>query len=130
MMVPERVEKLRGEYTGKHVVVDGDCPELARYKGVLGQVKTVNCNGLALVQFDADNDRGWHDVEIDHLKVVDNPERRLAVANGKQAAPAAAARSAGPPADKESKQRPSKLEVARMERKAEQAADTPPDGGS
>jgi hypothetical protein len=130
MVVPERIAKLRGEYTDKYVVVDGGCPELARFKDVLGRVKTVNCNGRALVQFDVDNDRGWHDIELDYLKVIDNPERKLAAANGKQAAPAAAAQSAGPPARKESKQKLSKLEVARKERQAEQAAETPPEGGS
>lgn len=130
MLVPERIEKLRGEYADKYVVVDGDCPELVRFKDVLGRVRTINCNGRALVQFDVDNDRGWYDIELDYLKVIDNPERKLAVANGKQAAPVAAAKNASPPADKEGKQKPSKLEVARKERQAEQAAEAPPEGGS
>jgi hypothetical protein len=49
----ERIEKLKEQYTDQYVAVDASRPELARFKGVVGQVKTVNCNGRALVEFDA-----------------------------------------------------------------------------
>jgi hypothetical protein len=72
-MLPEQVEKLRQQYTDKYVAVDTARPELARFKGVVGQVKTVNMSGRALVQFDANNDRGWYDIALEDLKVVDKP---------------------------------------------------------
>jgi len=72
-MVFEHIDKLKRQYTDKYVVVDDSRPELARFLGKTGQVKTVNMSGRALVQFDANNDAGWHDIEIDYLKVVDKP---------------------------------------------------------
>jgi hypothetical protein len=72
-MLPEQVEQLRQQYTDKYVVADSDRPELARFKGVIGQVKTVNMSGRALVQFDADNNRGWYDIAVGDLRVVDKP---------------------------------------------------------
>ena len=70
-MLPERVEKLRFEYTDQYVVVEGNLPQLARYKGKIGRVHTINVNGRALVEFE--NDRGRYDLELDYLKVVDKP---------------------------------------------------------
>jgi len=69
----ERLRSLRFEYENQLVVVEGDRPELQRFKGRVGQVKTVNCNGRALVQFDSGNDRGWYDIDLDFLRVVDPP---------------------------------------------------------
>ena len=54
-------------------MVTGDRPDLARFQDVVGQVKTVNLSGRALVQFDANNDRAWYDIAFDNLKVVDKP---------------------------------------------------------
>jgi hypothetical protein len=70
----EQIERLKREYTDKYVVVDAKTPELARFGGQTGQVKTVNMSGRALVQFDADNNIGWFDIGIDYLKVVPKPE--------------------------------------------------------
>jgi hypothetical protein len=72
-MLREQVDNLRQQYTDQYVVVAGDRPELARFQGVVGQVKTANMSGRALVQFDANNDRAWYDIPLDHLKVVDKP---------------------------------------------------------
>ncbi len=72
-MVFEHIEQLQAEYTDKYVVVDGDRPELRRFQGMTGLVKTVNMSGRALVQFDGFNNIGWHDIDIDYLKVVDKP---------------------------------------------------------
>ena len=73
-MLSERIEKLRQQYTDQYVTVDAERPELARFKGTVGQVKTVNMSGRALVQFVEDSNRGWYDVELDYLKVVDKPQ--------------------------------------------------------
>ena len=72
-MVFEHIEQLQAEYTDKYVVVDGDRPELRRFQGLTGLVKTVNMSGRALVQFDGLNNIGWYDIDIDYLKVVDKP---------------------------------------------------------
>jgi hypothetical protein len=91
----EEVERLKRQYTDQYVVVDAGRPELARFKDVVGQVKTVNMSGRALVEFDADNNRGWYDVEIDCLKVVDKPPPKPVQKVEKKPAAAAAAKPAG-----------------------------------
>jgi hypothetical protein len=72
-MVFEHIEKLQAEYVDKYVVVDDQCPELRRFSGMTGVVKTVNMSGRALVQFNGHNNFGWHDIDIDYLKVIDQP---------------------------------------------------------
>ena len=46
----------------------------ARFRNATGQVKTVNMNGRALVEFDQWDNIGWYDIELDFLKVVPKPE--------------------------------------------------------
>ncbi len=82
----ERVEQLKRQYTDQYVIVDASRPELARFKGLVGQVKTVNHSGRALVQFDAPADRGWYDIDPDFLKVVDKPQPNPAPAKAATAA--------------------------------------------
>lgn len=72
-MVFERIEKLQQDYTDKYVVVDASRPELARFAGRTGTVKTVNMSGRALVQFDGSVNIGWYDIALDCLKVIDQP---------------------------------------------------------
>ena len=72
-MVFEQIERLKQEYTDKYVVIASDRPELQRFQGLTGIVKTVNMNGRALVQFDARENIGWYDIELDFLKVVEEP---------------------------------------------------------
>jgi hypothetical protein len=72
-MVFEDIEQLQAEYTDKYVVVDDERPELRRFKGMTGLVKTVNMSGRALVQFDGNNNMGWYDIDVDFLRVVDKP---------------------------------------------------------
>src|SRR5687768_14675547 len=72
-MVFEHIEKLKQRYTDKYVVVDETRPELRRFSGLTGTVKTVNMSGRALVQFDGYNNIGWFDIELAFLKVVDAP---------------------------------------------------------
>ena len=70
----DQIEKLKQQYTDKFVVVrDDHTPELKRFVGLTGQVKTVNMNGRALVQFDAYNNIAWYDINLDFLKVIDAP---------------------------------------------------------
>lgn len=72
-MVFEHIEQLKREYTDKYVVVDNTQPELRRFDGQTGIVRTVNMNGNALVEFDANLNTGWFDIAIDFLKVIDKP---------------------------------------------------------
>ena len=89
-MVSEQIEKIKQEYTDKYVVVDANRPELARFRDHVGQVKTVNMSGRALVEFiDYHQNIGWFDIDLDYLKVVDKPApKEKAPAAKKQAATA------------------------------------------
>jgi len=71
-MLPDQIEKLRQELTDRYVMVNVDRPELARFQGLVGQVKTINFNGRALVQFEPLNP-AWFDIELDYLRVVEKP---------------------------------------------------------
>ena len=63
-------------------------------------------NGRALVEFDGNNNRGWYDIDIDFLKVIDEPlpkeEKRV--------------KKQSPKAEKA----PSELEKARSEKDAQE----------
>ena len=101
-MLSQEVERLRREYTDQYVVVDAGRPGLARFKGAVGRVKTVNMSGRALVEFEADNNRGWYDVEIDCLNVVDKPPPKVEPKiEKKPAAPAGPAAAKPGPVGKE-----------------------------
>jgi hypothetical protein len=96
-MQVEQIEKRKREYTDKFVIVDASQPELARFKDVVGQVKTVNMSGRALVEFmDYHLNVGWYDIDPDFLKVVDKPPPKVEKPAAKkpaakaEAAPAAA----------------------------------------
>ena len=93
----EHIETLKRQYTDQFVVVDEHRPELARFRGVTGQVKTINMNGRALVEFqDYIANIGWYDIELDFLTVVPKPDPAAA----KAAAKPAAAKPAAEPAAK------------------------------
>ncbi|MEX2561537.1 MAG: hypothetical protein WD403_16555, partial [Pirellulales bacterium] len=112
----ERIEELKRSYTDKYVVVDPSRPDLARFRGQTGQVKTVNMSGRALVEFDAYNNIGWYDIELDYLKVVDRPPPKPAEKAEKPAAkpaPAKAKPVAETAAPAEKKLSP--LEMARLQ---------------
>ncbi|MBC8437376.1 MAG: hypothetical protein H8D86_00815, partial [Planctomycetes bacterium] len=72
-MVFEHIENLKNTYTDKNVLVDADRPELGRFQGLTGTVKTVNMSGRALVEFDGHKNIGWFDIDVDFLKLVDKP---------------------------------------------------------
>jgi hypothetical protein len=78
-MVFTPAESLKSQYTDKYVKVDASRPELARFRDVVGQVKTVNMNGRALVEFlDYHLNIGWFDIDPKFLTVVDKPSPALA----------------------------------------------------
>ena len=96
-MLFNEIEKLKKDYTDKYVVVDVQVPELQRFDGMTGVVKTVNMNGRALVEFDQHENIGWFDIELDFLKVVDKPvevEKKPAAKPAAKPAPAKAAKPA------------------------------------
>lgn len=73
-MLADQIEKMKRDYTDKYVVVDGTRPELARFRDIVGRVKTVNMSGRALVEFDDYHlNIGWYDIDPEFLKVVDKP---------------------------------------------------------
>jgi hypothetical protein len=112
----ETVEALKNQYTDKYVKVDAARPELARFRDVVGQVKTVNMNGRALVEFlDYHLNIGWFDIDLSCLTVVDKPEPKAAAekhAEPKAAAKPQAAKAAAPAAGEK---KLSPLELARMQ---------------
>ena len=87
-------EQLKKDLTDRYVVVAEGVPELRRFQGLTGTVKTVNMNGRALVQFDGAVDISWYDIDPAYLHVVDAPlkkEKPEAHAAPAKAAPAASA---------------------------------------
>ncbi len=69
----ETTAKLRQEWTGKAVVLSASTARLARFVGRTGHVKTINQNGMALVQFEGSEDIGWYDISPELLRIVDQP---------------------------------------------------------
>lgn len=66
-------EQLKTDLTDKFVIVAEGVPELRRFSGLTGKVKTVNMSCRALVQFDGPVDIGWYDIDPAFLKVIDAP---------------------------------------------------------
>jgi hypothetical protein len=54
-----RFEALKREWTDQYVEVNPERPELARFRGIVGRVVTVNHNNKALIDF---QDGGWYDI--------------------------------------------------------------------
>src|SRR5262245_63707061 len=89
-MIFEHIDKLKKQFTDKYVVVDESRPELQRFKGLTGAVKTVNFSGRALVEFDGYNNIGWYDIDPAFLKVVPAPPPKAEEHKKEKAAPKAA----------------------------------------
>ena len=107
----ELAERLKREFTDKWVVVQSDVPELKRFEGLTGRVKTVNMNCRALVEFDNPVDISWYDIDPSFLSVVDEPKPKpKAEPKAKKAAPA---KAEGKPAAKTAGLSP--LELARQQ---------------
>ncbi len=88
-MTAAEVEVLKRELTDQYVTVDSDRPELARFRGLTGRVKTVNMNGRALVEFDGYvKNIGWYDIAPSFLQITRAPAgARAAAPNPVQAKP-------------------------------------------
>lgn len=94
-MFTDQIESMKRQFTDKYVVVDAAQPELARFRDIVGRVKTVNMSGRALVEFDDYHlNTGWYDIDLDFLKVVDKPPPKPPKAEVKKPAakPAAVAK--------------------------------------
>ncbi len=65
------IDDLKNEWTDQYVEADAEVPELARFRGKVGRVITINENGNALVDF---KDGPWYDISPEHLIIVPAPE--------------------------------------------------------
>lgn len=120
----DQIESLKQQYTDKYVMVDDHRPELARFRGLAGRIKTINMSGRALVEFDVYNNVGWYDIALDFLKVVDKPPPKPAEEPAKpKAAPAKPAAAKAAPASGEKKLSP--LEMARAQGAAKKGGEAP-----
>ncbi len=99
VMISEAIEQLKRSFTDKFVTVLPQQPDLARFAGLTGQIKTVNMSGRALVEFaDYHQNMGWYDIDLDHLVVVPAPNLAVAAPVAKAAPPAPAKAPAAKPA--------------------------------
>ena len=117
-------EKLKRDLTDKYVVVADKVPELRRFVGLTGTVKTVNMSGRALVQFDGPVDIGWYDIDPSYLKVVDAPVKKAEPAAHAKA-PAAEKPAAKPAAAAPVAKGKSPLELAREQAAAKAGGAAP-----
>jgi hypothetical protein len=118
-------EQLKKEWTDKYVVVDEKTPELKRFSGLTGTVKTINMNGRALVEFDGAVDIGWYDIDPSFLKIVSEPLKKKAPEKHEKPASAAAAPKAAAAAEAAKpagEKKLSPLELARQQGAAAKAA--------
>ena len=101
----DQAEQLKTELTDKWVVVDKNIPELRRFAGMTGKVKTVNMNCQALVEFHGQEDIGWYDIGTTFLTIVDEPVAKPKAAAapkgdaGKKSAGSAKKAAGGSPLD-------------------------------
>lgn len=104
----EQAELLKKQYTDKYVVVKPGVPELRRFDGLTGVVKTVNMSCRALVLFDGPADIGWYDIDPAFLTVVDAPapKKKADEKPAKESPAAKAAPTAKPAAVSEKKASP------------------------
>ena len=71
-MLSSQIDELNRRYRGRQVMVDPQQPELVPLANLAGQIKAINYNGRALVQFEGP-DQGWHDIDLTCLRVVSPP---------------------------------------------------------
>ena len=97
-MIFDHIEQLKKQYTDKYVVADQSRPELQRFKGLTGAVKTVNMSGRALVEFDGYANIGWYDIDPAFLTVVPPPAPKPVESKKDKAAAPKAESPKNPPA--------------------------------
>ena len=73
-MSMERAEELKRQLTDQWVRVTSTTPELKRFANSIGQVRTVNMNCRALVEFFGDKDVSWYDIAPEFLEITDKPD--------------------------------------------------------
>ena len=138
-MFPDTAERLKAQFTDKYVKVDAARPELARFRDVVGQVKTVNMSGRALVEFlDYHLNIGWFDIDASCLTVVDKPAPVLEKVEPKRAHDKPEGKAAPTSGDKQTKdaaaqselpgRKLSPLEMARLQGGPKAAAPAAPAG--
>ena len=116
MLFSDSVEALKNQYTDKYVRVNAARPELARFHDAVGQVKTVNMNGRALVEFmDYHLNIGWFDIDPSCLTVVDKPAPKDPAEKAARPAAATAKPAAAKAAPAAGEKKLSPLELARMQ---------------
>jgi hypothetical protein len=73
-MLMEEVESAKQKYTDQYVAIASRRPDLMRFAGLVGQVKTVNMSGRALVEWVNYFDNiGWYDIDLRDLMIVPKP---------------------------------------------------------
>lgn len=123
----EEVEKAKRKYTDQYVAIASRRPELMRFAGLVGQVKTVNMSGRALVEWQHYYDNiGWYDIDLRDLMIVPKPPEPEVVK------PAAAAKTNdGKPSEAAAKSETatkpalSPLELLRQQAAAKKEAEAP-----
>lgn len=110
-----QAELLKKQYTDKYVTVKPGVPELRRFQGLTGVVKTVNMSGRALVMFDGPADIGWYDIDPSFLTVVDAPAPKKTAAEVKAPAKESPAAKAAPAAKPAGEKKLSPLEMIRQQ---------------
>lgn len=71
-MNAHEIESLNAEWLDKTVEVRPDIPELRRFAGRRGIVKSVNWSGRCLVEWDAGQDVGWYDIVPEQLVRIED----------------------------------------------------------
>ena len=70
----DRAETLKKEWTDQFVKVQSGVPELRRFEGLVGRVRTVNMNCRVLVEFDTPADISWYDIDPRFLLITTAPK--------------------------------------------------------
>lgn len=68
----QRAEELKREWTDRHVRTRKGIPELQRFDGLVGQVRTVNMNCRLLIEFDTPADISWYDIDPQFVTLVES----------------------------------------------------------
>lgn len=92
-MTIERAEQLKREWTDRQVLVAADVPELRRFQGRIGTVRTVNMNCRLLVEFDGPADIGWYDIDPQYVEIPDEAQLEALTRNEAAAATPAAGKA-------------------------------------
>ncbi|MEO2013162.1 MAG: hypothetical protein ABGZ53_02205 [Fuerstiella sp.] len=70
----QRAEELKQEWTDRQVVIRSGIPELRRFDGLVGQVRTVNMNCRLLIEFAAPADISWYDIDPQFVTIVESAQ--------------------------------------------------------